>query len=139
MEKNNLFILISTRIIEPEVTGLVDDYTQNKLEEYYETIENFHEVNTQRDPIYKRFFESPQEGSTHLVEDFLQEAQSKRGDQKGKTLATRPNKFYQMQPSVLSSPLADQPNVKVSQNKRPNRRDARRSKSHKGKQEGVVA
>ncbi len=133
MEKNNLFILLSTRIIEPETTGMVDKFTQGKLEKYYESAEIFHDNSAQRDPLSKRFFDSPQEGPTHLIEDFLKDTKI----QKEKKQSPKPDKFYQMQPSALSLPPADQPHVRTAQNKRAGRRDARRSKSDKHSQKGA--
>lgn len=69
--KRNLLILISTRIIEPEVTEVVDAHTQLKLRDYYETVEGFHDPGERRDPVYKRFFDNKYEGSADIVEDFL--------------------------------------------------------------------
>ncbi len=69
--KKNLLILISTRIIEPEVTEVVDAHTQLKLRDYYETVEGFHDSGERRDPVYKRFFDNKYEGSTDIVENFL--------------------------------------------------------------------
>ncbi len=138
IEKNNLFILISTRIIEPEVTGIADDFTQEKLGEYYETVERFQDMNEQRDPIYKRFFENPKESSAHAVEEFLLEAQTQRATEQQNRSATGTKNFYQMQPSAPSSPVATQPAIQVAQNQRSSRRDARRSKAHKNRNPGVV-
>lgn len=69
--KRNLLILISTRIIEPEVTEVVDAHTQLKLRDYYETVEGFHDPGERRDPVYKRFFDNKYEGTADIVEDFL--------------------------------------------------------------------
>ncbi len=69
--KDNLLILISTRIIEPEVTEIVDEHTQQKLEDYYETVETFHDISDTRDPVSRRFFDDNQEDPANVVEDFL--------------------------------------------------------------------
>jgi general secretion pathway protein D len=69
--KNNLLILISTRIIEPEVTENIDEHTQNKLNDYYDTIESFHDVGEYRDPVYRRFFDNQTDDPTDVVENFF--------------------------------------------------------------------
>lgn len=69
--KRNLLVLISTRIIEPEVMQSVDAHTQLKLRDYYEANENLIDIAEHRDPIYKRFFQTREEASADVIEDFL--------------------------------------------------------------------
>lgn len=69
--KRNLMVLISTRIIEPEITHDVDAHTQIKLRDFYETVESLGDIAEHRDPVYKRFFENRQEASANVIEDFL--------------------------------------------------------------------
>ena len=69
--KSNLLILISTRIIEPEVTESIDPHTQGKLEEYYNTHESFLDTGEYRDPVYRRFFADQPSDPTDVVENFF--------------------------------------------------------------------
>ena len=53
------------------MTEIVDEHTQTKLEDYYETVETFHDVSEYRDPVTRRFFDSATEDPANIVEDFL--------------------------------------------------------------------
>lgn len=98
--KNNLLILISTRIIEPEVTENIDEHTQNKLHDYYDTVESFHDVGEYRDPVYRRFFDNQTDDPTDVVENFFFERRREIYDNKSTleaqpaTRTTRDGKFY---------------------------------------------
>jgi general secretion pathway protein D len=117
--KDNLLILISTRIIEPEVTEIVDEHTQQKMEDYYETVETFHDSGEYRDPVYRRFFDDQQEAPADVVEDFLfkrrvteessaEEEIEKIEDQKIDLKVTRNGKFYRpgkaKAPAIIKQP-----------------------------------
>lgn len=69
--KKNLLILISTHIIEPEVSTYVDEHTESKLTDYYNTVENYHDSGEYRDPVYRRFFENKTDDPMSVVEDFF--------------------------------------------------------------------
>lgn len=110
--KDNLLILISTRIIEPEVTEIVDEHTQQKLEDYYETVESYHDISDLRDPVSRRFFDDESEDPANVVEDFLFRRRGS-GSTSEETLAaktekdiTRAGKFYRpgrtKEPAVVS-------------------------------------
>ena len=71
LAKTNLLILISTRIIEPEITENIDAHTQSKLEGYYETTEGFWDSGEYRDPVSRRFFGDQTGDPTDIVENFF--------------------------------------------------------------------
>jgi general secretion pathway protein D len=78
VQKNNLLILISTRIIAPDLVDIVDEHTQDKLVDYYDTHRSIDIVNNWRDPVDKSFFEPRKVDANDDVETFLVE-RSKRG------------------------------------------------------------
>lgn len=125
--KNNLLILISTRIIEPEVTENIDEHTQNKLHDYYDTVETFHDSGEYRDPVYRRFFEDQNDDPTDVVENFFFERRRETYDNKSTpetlptTRTTRDGKFYRpgakkdaavimppAEPEKITAPTANQ-------------------------------
>lgn len=154
--KRNLLILISTRIIEPEVTEVVDAHTQLKLRDYYETVEGFHDGGERRDPVYKRFFDNKYEGSADIVDDFLfnkieadKEAPLKNHSKKERI--SRSEKARKQRQEALQSPTdpndgsqnenrpvehskilklmnhSKPENIQVTENRSNKRRDARRN------------
>ena len=70
-EKQNLLILISSRIIEPNTERVAHEFTEERIADYYGTIDNMHQNAQKRDPIHKLFFESNKKQKT--VENFLLE------------------------------------------------------------------
>lgn len=98
--KDNLLILISTSIIEPEITENIDEHTQGKLKEYYDTVETFHDLGEYRDPVYRCFFENQIDDPTDVVENFFFDRTRGTGDDspdqkaRGATRTTRDGKFY---------------------------------------------
>jgi len=71
VRKDNLLILISTRIIEPEVAEVVDEHTRTKIEDYHTTLDQFKDIGEYRDPVYRRFFDQPASDNADAVEEFL--------------------------------------------------------------------
>ena len=124
--KDNLLILISTRILEPEVTENIDEHTQNKLHDYYNSIEEYHDVGEYRDPVYRRFFENSTEDPTAVVENFffnrMRETETGATSQQlsSATRTTREGKFYRpggkkdaaivKAPEVFENPPTPAPN-----------------------------
>jgi len=72
-EKQNLLILISSRIIEPNTERVAHEFTEERIADYYGTIDSMHQNVQKRDPIHKLFFESNKKGHEKTVEDFLLE------------------------------------------------------------------
>lgn len=128
--KNNLLILISTRIIEPEVTENIDEHTQNKLHDYYDTVETFHDSGEYRDPVYRRFFENQDDDPAEVVENFFFERRREVYDNKSTmeksfkphatppaTRTTRDGKFYR--PGARKDAAIIQPPVELEKTKAP--------------------
>lgn len=55
--KENILILISTRIVDPHDTEEVATITQDRIDQYQETLGNMYVASQQKDPINKMFFE----------------------------------------------------------------------------------
>lgn len=140
--KRNLLVLVSTRIIEPEITQDVDAHTQLKLRDYYETIEGLTDTTEHRDPVYKRFFENRQEASANVIEDFLfnriqADKESFNEKSPNKLRLSRSERFRQERANALkrlntseNNPLQAQPSSRA-QRKQLESRDARRAKCKK--------
>jgi len=56
--KQNLLVLISSRIIEPGSTQDVASFTQGRVTEYQTVIDSMHDISEKRDPVYKVFFQN---------------------------------------------------------------------------------
>src|SRR5690606_20310326 len=54
--KENLLILLSTRIISPEETSHVNQFTQTRVAEYQDTLDSLTDISERRDPIHHLFF-----------------------------------------------------------------------------------
>jgi len=72
-EKQNLLILISSRIIEPNTERVAHEFTEERISDYYGTIDSMHQSAQKRDPIHKLFFESTKKKHEQTVENFLLE------------------------------------------------------------------
>lgn len=139
--KRNILVLISTRIIEPEITSDVDAHTQLKLRDYYETVEGLSDIAEHRDPIYKRFFENRQEASANVIEDFLfnrVQADKEAPDKKlpNKLRLSRSERFRQERANALKNLNVSEENAPPNQTsnkryKQSETRDARRKKCKK--------
>ncbi len=79
VQKNNLLVLISTRIIAPDLVDIVDAHTQAKLVDYYDTHRTIDIVNNWRDPVDKSFFEPRKVDANDVVEAFLVERSKREG------------------------------------------------------------
>lgn len=121
--KNNLLILIATRIIEPEVTETVDVYTKSKLDDYYEVSDRFNDIGEYRDPIYKRFFNEVGPSSSSMVEEFVldkthaehpEELSSKEHKTGGKDASIFQKSAWQKKKSKLESVTPDEIEEKTS-------------------------
>ena len=69
--KNNLLILISTRIIEPMLKDATKIFTQERIDEYHEDIQAMESPIEMRDPVHRWYFHTPQNSVDRTVENFL--------------------------------------------------------------------
>lgn len=69
--KQNLLILISSRIIEPHSERDVKQFTHNHIAEYEGTLDSIGESTEKHDPIHKLFFETEHTDTERIVEDFI--------------------------------------------------------------------
>ncbi len=69
-QKQNLLILVSSRIIEPRSERIAHEFTEERIADYYGTIDGMRQEAQKRDPIHKLFFEGAIEHE-RTAEDFL--------------------------------------------------------------------
>jgi len=69
--KENLLILISSKIIEPYSDKNFKEFSQAHIDDYYETIDQMGTLAENRDPINRLFFERATEKTEHAVDDFI--------------------------------------------------------------------
>lgn len=75
--KQNLLILISSRIIEPQEEGGGKRFTDMHIAEYDGTLDTMYMATKTKDPIHKMFFESKEDDVEALVEDYIFERKHK--------------------------------------------------------------
>jgi general secretion pathway protein D len=69
--KNNILILISTRIVNPESTNLIGQETQEHINEYRHDIDVFEDISGRKDPVNKLFFASDEKDTSQIMNNFL--------------------------------------------------------------------
>ena len=126
-DKENLLILVSSRIVRPETTERGNVFTQERAVDYRKTIGQMRSPVEERDPIHKLFFEQKENDNT--VEDFIfkrsgnQKARQKRKSRREKRRQRRaqekkkhdrPTKLEQID---LEAPRIAQSNVVPPANK----------------------
>lgn len=72
--KTNLAIFISPTIVNPKLTQGQKKYTQNKVQQGYDTIEMGHVFDNMRDPITRWFFRPQDDQDKQLFDEYLHEA-----------------------------------------------------------------
>ncbi len=90
--KENLLILISSQILPPETPQRFTDMTQERIRDYYGTMDEMKDVVARRDPIHRAFFAERPQTTEQLVEDYIFErhtapedaAKSKKAKRKAK-------------------------------------------------------
>lgn len=105
--KENLLILLSTRIIKPEETSHINTFTQERLADYYGTMDEMQPIIEKRDPIHRFFFEN-QNTQEKIAENFLFDRQKrslrkrrkKKKTDENQTKATTPVE-NQVQPQAI--------------------------------------
>lgn len=70
-QKQNLLILVSTRIIEPTNPADLALYNKKHTDEYRNTVDELITVSEQRDPIHRVFFEPGVNSTERMVDEFL--------------------------------------------------------------------
>jgi len=82
-QKQNLLILISSRIIEPGSERIAHEFTEERVADYYGTIDGMRQEAQKRDPIHKLFFESGREHEK-TAESFLLQRNNENPRQKNR-------------------------------------------------------
>lgn len=75
--KQNLLILISSRILESEEEGAAKRFTDMHVAEYDGTLDTMYSATKMNDPIHKMFFESKETDVELFVEDYIFERKKK--------------------------------------------------------------
>lgn len=75
--RDNLLILISSRIIKPDVVQATTPFTKNRIRMYQDDINAMQDYPDKRDPIHRWFFTSRADAPEHVVDDFLFDRQKK--------------------------------------------------------------
>lgn len=68
--KENLLVLISTRIIEPEASSALA-FTQDRLGNFNGTLDNMKQASDRHDPIHKIFFADSMNGTENIAQNLL--------------------------------------------------------------------
>jgi len=90
-QKQNLLILVSSRIIEPSSERVAHEFTEERITDYYGTIDSMRQELQQRDPIHKLFFEGNIRHEK-TAEDFLLNREETRKNNYGKNQRLSNNK-----------------------------------------------
>ena len=69
--KDNLLVLISTRIIQPEIYGISSPYTQDRIKDYRNTLGAMEYPSDLRDPVYRGMFASTERDTERVMDDFI--------------------------------------------------------------------
>ena len=97
--KQNLLILISTKIIAPRNDKDAREFTNYHVSDYNETLARMHSSTDSRDPIYHVFFEDKKEHKKRSSENFLtkrkeeviENKQKQESDTEAQPLSARPS------------------------------------------------
>lgn len=76
--KQNLLILISAQIIDPEVEGSAKRFSQNRIDDYQGMLQGMQEPTASHDPINNWFFKSGEKSVERRVENFIFKKPAKR-------------------------------------------------------------
>jgi len=69
--KDDLLILLSARIIEPESKNEISVYTKKQVKEYKNDINDMKDPADKRDPIARSFFLAKKDSTDEIVDDFI--------------------------------------------------------------------
>ncbi len=77
-ERDNLLILISAQIINPETESAAARMTEKHVNDYYGSLETMRQADNHRDPIFRSFFEESPKSVDRRVENYIFEKPRKR-------------------------------------------------------------
>lgn len=108
--KTNLLILVSTRIIQPEATELINQYTHNHVTEYQGDIVAMADKPDKRDPIHRWMFQAAPDSTEQVMDDYLFKRKTKRPKKKKlkksqETIISKNGKKSRQKGSAESAPL----------------------------------
>ncbi len=112
IDQENLLILISTRIIEPQETAEVREYTREYIQGYDHDLSLMQDVSEKHDPIHKLFFESSKGSTEQAMDDFLFKRQEKENQQSAHVTIRQKQRSKRKQKSK-KQPAAKKPAVKL--------------------------
>jgi len=69
--KSNLLILISSQIIKPEKAMQTQSFTRDRINGYQEDLAAMHNVQDDRDPVYRAFFKASEQSTEEVFDKFL--------------------------------------------------------------------
>ncbi len=69
--KQNLLILVSSRILHPTASEQVITLTQERIKDYHGTLDDMTDIAQKRDPIHRFFFAADAESAEHSIDNFL--------------------------------------------------------------------
>lgn len=91
--KQNLLILVSSRILHPTASEQVITLTQERIKDYYGTLDDMHGLAERRDPIHRFFFDPGENSAERSLDDFLfnrqKETKTEKAVQKNRRKARR--------------------------------------------------
>jgi len=104
--KEDLLVLISARIIDPEITQEGDMYTKGHVQDYKATVKQMRQVHSKRDFIDRNFFDEKKEGNARRMDKFIFRREKKEKKSKKKK---RRRKKKKKKPTAAGVMLADSP------------------------------
>jgi hypothetical protein len=110
LKKENLLVLISSRIVEPEKAHL-DKFTQLHVAEYQHVVDDMYDVVNQRDPVYRAFFDRSRDKEIEPVDQFMfnrhkQDALQAAGARRNNNDSTDSADITLRGPSVVSQAMS---------------------------------
>lgn len=116
-DKDSLLILMSTKIIPPNATSDVNEYTKDRLGTYRSTMRDIEQSDSRLDPIQKLFFADKDNSEANVGEFIFDRHQrSRRSEKKRRKKAA----------SGQVTPIQDNPTLAQAQTRSPRRRRGRR-------------
>jgi general secretion pathway protein D len=71
VRKENLLILVSSRILPPDKPETIIDMTKQHMDEYYGMLDDLQETSEKRDPIHRTFFTENATTAETMLDDFI--------------------------------------------------------------------
>lgn len=108
-QKQNLLILVSTRIIEPTNPSDLAIYNKKHTDEYRDTVDELLTISEQRDPIHKMFFEPGINSTEKMVDNFIFDRKTGGGNARMKRMKRRKAQGLHKQQPADEPVLPQQP------------------------------